>query len=125
MKPTLTVDTIALGKLIERASKASMDKVANVNQEMGYSAYAIQQKAVDLVPVDTGRLQGNILVDVKMWLKKFVYNNVDYATYIEYATPTGTGPHGGPQPYMRPAFYAELPNLYKRIKAVLRKPKKV
>ena len=119
------VDTYNLGKLLARARKASMDKIIKVNEEMGYAAYEMEEKAVEKVPVHRSGLKQSIAVEKRQFLLWFLKAVKVYAAYIEYGTPTGTGPHGGPKPYMRPAFYEVMPKLMKNIKRVLRKRKPV
>ena len=67
------------------------------------TADAISLDAQRTVPVDTGRLRGSINVK-REYLKKRIGTNLEYASFDEYGTPIGTGPHGGPQPYLRPAL---------------------
>mgnify|MGYP003662008469 CR=1 FL=1 len=67
------------------------------------TADSISLTAQQLVPVDTGRLRSSINVR-REYLTKTIGTNVKYAAYVEYGTPTGTGPSGGPSPYFRPAF---------------------
>ena len=67
------------------------------------TADAMSLTAQRIVPVDTGRLRGSINVK-KEYLSKVIGTNVEYAAFVEYGSPEGTGPNGGPKPYMRPAF---------------------
>ena len=67
------------------------------------TADAISLDAQRTVPVDTGRLRGSINVK-REYLKKRIGTNLEYAAFVEFGTPIGTGPHGGPQPYLRPAM---------------------
>ena len=67
------------------------------------TADAMSLEAQRIVPVDTGRLRGSINVK-KEYLSKVIGTNVEYAAFVEYGSPEGTGPNGGPKPYMRPAF---------------------
>ena len=67
------------------------------------TADAISLKAQRLVPVDTGRLRASINVR-REYLAKTIGTNVEYAAFVEFGTPIGTGENGGPMPYLRPAF---------------------
>ena len=67
------------------------------------TADAISLEAQTIVPVDTGRLRGSINVKRRK-LKKRIGTNVEYAAHVEFGSPTGSGPNGGPKPYLRPAF---------------------
>jgi len=67
------------------------------------TADAISLAAQRIVPVDTGRLRASINIKRKK-LKKTIGTNVEYAAFVEFGSPTGSGPNGGPKPYLRPAF---------------------
>lgn len=67
------------------------------------TADAMSLEAQRIVPVDTGRLRSSINVK-RDYLVKVIGTNVKYAPHVEYGSPEGTGPNGGPKPYMRPAF---------------------
>ena len=67
------------------------------------TADAISLKAQQTVPVDTGRLRASINVK-REELKKTIGTNVEYASFVEFGSPIGTGENGGPMPYLRPAF---------------------
>ena len=67
------------------------------------TADAISLKAQQIVPVDTGRLRASINVK-REELKKTIGTNVEYASFVEFGSPIGTGENGGPMPYLRPAF---------------------
>ena len=67
------------------------------------TADAMSLTAQRIVPVDTGRLRASINVK-REYLSKVIGTNVEYAPFVEYGQPEGTGPNGGPSPYMRPAF---------------------
>ena len=67
------------------------------------TADAISLGAQRIVPVDTGRLRASINIKRKK-LKKTIGTNVEYAAFVEFGSPTGSGPNGGPKPYLRPAF---------------------
>lgn len=67
------------------------------------TADAMSLEAQRIVPVDTGRLRASINVK-REFLVKVIGTNVEYAPFVEYGQPEGTGPSGGPKPFMRPAF---------------------
>ena len=67
------------------------------------TADAMSLEAQRIVPVDTGRLRASINVK-REFLVKVIGTNVEYAPHVEYGSPEGTGPSGGPKPFMRPAF---------------------
>ena len=84
--------------------KNLMDKYPGVlDMALDDTADAISLKAQQIVPVDTGRLRASINVK-REELKKTIGTNVEYATFVEFGTPVGTGENGGPMPYLRPAF---------------------
>tara|TARA_Y100001970_G_C14205403_1_gene843643 strand:- start:1082 stop:1426 length:345 start_codon:yes stop_codon:yes gene_type:complete len=74
-----------------------------MDQALDDTADAMSLDAQRMVPVDTGRLRASINVK-RDFLIKAIGTNVEYAPHVEYGSPEGTGPNGGPKPYMRPAF---------------------
>lgn len=77
-----------------------------IGRAIKLSTLKIQREAKKIVPVDTGNLQKNIRVFQTLkgkTIEGLIRAQTPYAAYIEYGQPTGTGPHGGPRPYMRPA----------------------
>ena len=46
---------------------------------------------------------------------------MQYANYIEFGEPQGTGPNEGPKPYLRPAFENNKENIRRRVIALIRK----
>jgi hypothetical protein len=67
------------------------------------TAAAIHLEASRIVPVDEGILKNSLNVRSEP-MRKSVGTSMEYAVGIEFGTPTGTGPNGGPRPYLRPAF---------------------
>jgi len=90
------------------AFKAKLQELVNFYPEvldlaLDDTADAMSLDAQRIVPVDTGRLRASINVK-RDFLIKAIGTNVEYAPHVEYGSPEGTGPSGGPKPYMRPAF---------------------
>jgi len=88
--------------------QSTLQKIAEKHPEvldlaLDDTADAISLDAQRMVPVDTGRLRASINVK-RDYLVKVIGTNVEYAAFVEYGSPEGTGPNGGPKPYMRPAF---------------------
>ena len=46
---------------------------------------------------------------------------MQYANYIEFGEPQGTGPNEGPKPYLRPAFENNKNKIVRRVQAIIRK----
>ena len=97
------------------ALRAKMEKMREeypdiLDIAMDDTADAISLRAQQIVPVDMGFLRSSITVRRRP-LHKTIGSRAPYASDIEYGTPTGTGPHGGPRPYFRPAFMSEVPRL--------------
>jgi len=84
------------------------------------SALEIQSEAREIVPVDMGTLRRSIITnEVEDGFE--IGTNLQYANYIEFGEPQGTGPNGGPRPYLRPAFHNNKENIRKRVIALIRK----
>ena len=86
-----------------RLQKLAEDRPDVLDMALDDTADAMSLEAQRIVPVDTGRLRGSINVK-REFLVKIIGTNVEYAAFVEYGSPEGTGPNGGPKPYMRPAF---------------------
>ena len=103
------------------AFKSTLQKIAETHPNvldaaLDDTADAISLAAQRIVPVDTGRLRGSINVKRRK-LNKRIGTNVEYAAFVEYSSPTGSGPNGGPKPYLRPAFQ----NNYRRVAEFFKK----
>lgn len=87
------------------------------------TALKVASNARRIVPRDKGFLKGSIKAepDVRSGFSRSssggvsnyasvwkVGTNAKYARYIEFGEPTGTGPNGGPRPYLRPAYDMEV-----------------
>ena len=88
--------------------KSTLQKIAKEHPQvmdaaLDDTADAMSLEAQRIVPVDTGRLRASINVK-REFLVKVIGTNVEYAPYVEYGSPEGSGPNGGPKPFMRPAF---------------------
>ena len=88
--------------------KATLQKLAEdrpdvLDMALDDTADAMSLEAQRIVPVDTGRLRASINVK-RDYLVKTIGTNVEYASFVEFGFPIGTGENGGPMPYLRPAF---------------------
>jgi hypothetical protein len=98
-----------------------------VDRSLISAAMKVVSVAKRLVPVDSGQLKGSIGLDpVKRSGRVIavkVGSNQKYARYIDQGTPIGTGPSGGPRPYLTPAFEQEITpaKMAKRLRRELRK----
>lgn len=93
-----------IGKL-ERIPK-QLDKTVDAIVEA--NAQEIEAEAKRLVPRDTGAL-GNSIGTIKVENKTYkVATNTTglapYGPFVEFGEPRGTGPNGGPRPFLFPAF---------------------
>jgi len=120
VKVELIISKEAIRRVVNDFEDLADKKLREINLQSYKSANNIRNTAMDLVPVDTGRLKNDIRVEKESsnilpsnkGIVYKIFTNVVYAKYIEFGTPVGTGPHGGPRPYLRPAFMKEWP-LYK------------
>lgn len=110
---------------VVKAYRMKLRKIEReIERETAYAAYEIEARARLAVPVDTDNLRTSIQADklpgigLTVWR---VATNVQYAHYIEFGEPIGTGPNGGPKPYMRPAFNAVRPAYIQKVRAILRR----
>ena len=88
---------------IPRELDREVDAITEAN------AQEIELEAKRLAPVDTGKLRESIATQ-KVANKTYVIKAnatglASYAPFIEFGRPIGTGPNGGPRPYLFPAFF--------------------
>ena len=85
------------------------------------SAAAIEARAKQLAPVDSGNLRSSIQVTDytigRDGYAKFVGTHVHYAPYQEYGTSRGVPPH----PFMTPAADEERPKFAEALKEIFSK----
>ena len=99
---------VALGAVARRAVQRVEDAVMD-------AVLAIQNDARVRVPVDTGRLRNSIGWEMEAdRLAARVGTNVDYAPHVEYGTSRMAA-----QPYLTPAFFAEVPRFEERLRRAL------
>lgn len=83
------------------------------------NAKEIEAEAKRLAPKDTGFLARSI--NTRKLAKKTyrISSYASYATYVEFGKPVGTGPNGGPRPFLYPAYYKQIPKFTKDLKDFL------
>lgn len=127
----------SIDKLMREIQKYGRRVSDDVERETAYAAQEVRQLAIENVPVDKGVLKVSIqsrkvggVVGGSRWLmgnaSKITYlvgTNVKYARYIEFGEPIGTGPNGGPRPYLRPAYNKVAPSYARKIAKLLRRVK--
>ncbi len=107
-------------RLRGKLTKAKIAVYNAILAELATSALEIQSEAREIVPVDMGTLRRSIITNgVEDGFE--IGSNAVYANYIEFTTPTGTGPNGGPRPYLRPAFHNNKNKIVKRVQAIIRR----
>ena len=107
-------------ELLAKVRKAKQEVYRKVMGELLIGAKEIQSEAREIVPVDDGFLKDSILTnEIEDGFK--IGSNAVYANYIEFTTPTGTGPNEGPKPYLRPAFENNKNKIVRRVQAIIRK----
>ena len=83
-----------------------------VDRSLISAAMKVVSVAKRIVPVDSGQLKGSIGLDPVKRNGRVVAvkvgSNQRYARAIDQGTPIGTGPNGGPRPYLTPAFEQEV-----------------
>lgn len=96
--------------------KAVMD---GVDKELKRAGYSVQGNAIQLAPVDTGRLRNslNIEFNVNPALRQvFIFSSLYYAPYQEYGTSRNRA-----QPYLIPAFNREAITFMSNVRTALLK----
>ena len=135
MQVEFEIKQSAIDKLMREVAKYGRRVSDEIEKETAYAAQEVRQIAVELVPVDKGILKGSIQAQkvggfvrgsrvLRGMAGKITYlvgTNVKYARYIEFGTPIGTGPNGGPRPYLRPAYNKVAPGYARKIASILRR----
>ena len=82
---------------------------ADVDAVLEANAQDIEVEAKRLAPVDKGTLQQSIkAIRISNKTYKIAANATGlapYAPFVEFGKPVGTGPNGGPKPFLFPAFF--------------------
>mgnify|MGYP001115175965 CR=1 FL=1 len=93
-----------LKKLLNTLEKLPKEMDTEVDIIVESNAQDIERDAKRLAPKDTGYLARSIYTN-KVKPKTYkVASYASYAPFVEYGKPIGTGPNGGPKPFLFPAF---------------------
>ena len=131
------------GNIAEELRKYRDAKVAELKDVVNESALMIESGAKQLAPVDTGRLRSSIQIFANEdGLSYDIGTKTNYAVFVEFGTGKYAAKGDGretpwvyqdrkgrwhrtsgspPQPFLHPAFEAELPKFRRRLKDVLSK----
>lgn len=97
-------------------NKFLKSKNVAVDRALDATALQIRYDAIQIAPVDKGGLRNSIVIETPEEKTRKVGSNIVYGHYIETAKPVGTGPHGGPKPYLKPALDMNIKTLAKALK---------
>ena len=130
MQVEFKVKQSEIDKVLREVSKYGERVSDLIDRETAYAAFEVQRLAKEEVPVDKGILKNSInnirvggFKGVRRMVSKITYligTNVVYSRYIEFGTPVGTGPNGGPRPFLRPAFRDVIPGYIRAIQRLMR-----
>jgi HK97 gp10 family phage protein len=95
--------------------QVSQEGRKTVQREVLRATLAVQRRAKQLCPVDTGRLRNSIAVELEEGgMNGAVGTNVKYAPFVEFGTSRMPA-----QPYLLPAFEEERAVFIERLKREL------
>ncbi|MCR9263308.1 MAG: HK97 gp10 family phage protein [Flavobacteriaceae bacterium] len=99
-----------LKKLLSTLEKIPKKLDGDVSAIVEANAQEIELEAKREAPKDTGYLARTIATSVPISDKgtnksRVITANAPYAVHVEYGEPIGTGPNGGPKPFLFPAFF--------------------
>ena len=130
MQVEFKVKQSEIDKVLREVSKYGERVSDLIDKETAYAAFEVERLAKEEVPVDKGILKNSInnirvggFKGVRRMVSKITYligTNVVYSRYIEFGTPVGTGPNGGPKPFLRPAFRDVIPGYIRAIQRLMR-----
>lgn len=104
---------VVVVKLESRIPQVSPKIAELAGQVVRKTAFDLQARAQQIVPVDTGFLKGSITTTQTGPLSATVGTNAEYAAYVELGTTTQT-----PQPYLGPAAEAVRPGFEAAFQAI-------
>lgn len=111
----LIVTVSGLSEARQALAKLGPEIKATASRELRTTAHDIENRAKQIVPVDTTFLQKSIGVTAgNGGLTAVIGPYANYAAYVEYGTSKMKA-----QPYMRPAFDAEAPKLGDRLEQAI------
>lgn len=98
-----------LERLIKTLQKLPRELDADVDAIAEANAKEIEAEAKRLVPKDTGALARSIgtekVSDKTYKVSTNTTGLAPYGPFVEFGRPRGTGPNGGPRPFLFPAFF--------------------
>ena len=101
-------------KFTKQAERSVEETIAKIAAQTAFEAKKI-------VPVDKGILKNSILTRKTAKATWQVYTSSGYGLYIEFGSPIGTGPNGGPRPFLRPAFERARKRIFTELRQQFRK----
>jgi HK97 gp10 family phage protein len=110
-----------MDKLIDTLERIPKELDKTVDAITEANAGEIELQAKRTVPFDTGTLQKSINTRKEKDKTYSISADANYAVYVEYGKPVGTGPHGGPKPFLFPAFFRQRPLFIKDLEDLLKK----
>ena len=112
-----------LNELIAVLEKIPDSLDVEVERVVRDNAQEIETEAKIIVPRDKGILANSIKAfksgDKEYTIKANATGVAPYAAYIEYGEPVGTGPNGGPRPYLFPSFFKQRPLFIAELEDIL------
>ena len=122
---SIKVQLQGLKNATEKLTKYNLAKRKQVKDHILTTGLNIQTEAKKNAPVDKGGLRASIRTLFKKpdGLGMEVGTTIVYGAYIEFGTPVGTGPNGGPKPFLNPAAESERPKYLKELRKILKSTK--
>lgn len=114
---TMSVNTSGLLELAVDLDTAGDQVRPRMSRAIRKTAHDIERTAKRICPVDTGNLRNSISTSISggaATITAEIGPTADYAGYVEEGTS-----RQAPQPYMRPAFDAEVPQLLAALRATV------
>ena len=112
-----------LKELIKALEKLPKELDNDLEDVVFANGQEIELNAKKNAPVDTGKLQQSIkaikIGKLTVNIKANATGLAPYAVYVEYGEPVGTGPNGGPKPFLFPAFFRQKKIFLEDIKALV------
>lgn len=116
----IKIDSRDIQKIMRNVKRWQSKKRKEVVKELAYTAQEIRTDAIREAPKDTGTLANSINTRRrKNGFNWWIGTNLKYAPFVEFGKPVGTGPNGGPKPFLFPAYQKNVRPLKRNLQKII------
>jgi HK97 gp10 family phage protein len=115
MAEEISIEVVGLQKALDNLEKFGEEFEAELEQALSDAAFAIEGKAKEFCPVDTGRLRNSIHAVKDGHLEYHIQDGTNYGVFQEFGTSKMPA-----QPFLMPAVDIVIPQLEAKIDAAIK-----